>query len=125
MWVPLVENNEFENEGADYFIKKHIDRLLTADPLIDTIVLGCTHYPLLQVKIRRYLASNIRIVSQGDIVAQRLADYLVRHPEIADRCSQQARRDFYTTEKPDIFDRSATLFYGREIQSRQRICDAG
>jgi glutamate racemase len=121
MWVPLIENHEFDNEGADYFIKKHIDRLMTADPLIDTIVLGCTHYPLLQEKIRRTLASDIRVVSQGEIVAQRLSDYLVRHSEIAARCSREGRRDFYTTEKAEIFDRSATLFYGKEIRSRQKI----
>lgn len=120
MWVSLVENNEFDGDGADYFVKQHIDRLLATDPQIDTVVLGCTHYPLLMTKIRRYLADDIQIISQGEIVAQRLEDYLRRHPEIADRCSQQGRRIFYTSEKADIFDRSAAIFYGREIRCLQR-----
>ncbi len=117
MWVPLVEYNEFDTDGADYFVRQHTDRLLAADPRIDTIVLGCTHYPLLQRKISRHLAPGILIVSQGEIVARRLVDYLDRHPEIAGRCSRQGRRDFYTSETADVFDRSATLFYGREIHS--------
>jgi glutamate racemase len=118
MWVPLVENNEFNSEGADYFIKKHIDRLLATDRNIDTVVLGCTHYPLLQRKISNFLPDDILLVSQGEIVAKRLADYLDRHPEIAARCSQQGRRDFYTTETAEVFDRLATIFYGREIRCR-------
>jgi glutamate racemase len=118
MWVSLIENNEFDNEGADYFIKKHVNRLLAADRRIDTVILGCTHYPLIQQKIRRHLSADIQLISQGDIVAKRLADYLVRHPEIAARCTQQARRDFYTSETAEIFDRSAAIFYGREIHSR-------
>ena len=116
MWVPLVENDEFNGDGADYFVKQHIDRIMSADPLIDTIVLGCTHYPLLQKKIARHLSPGIHVVSQGAIVAESLADYLNRHPEIRDKCSRQGRRDFYTTEKADFFDPSATLFYGREIR---------
>ena len=119
MWVPLVENDEFRSDGADYFVKRHIDRILSADPLIDTIVLGCTHYPLLQQKICRYLTPGIQVVSQGAIVANSLADYLNRHPEINDRCSRRRRRDFYTTEKADFFDPSAALFYGREIRCRE------
>jgi len=120
MWVPLVENSEFDCDGADYFIKRHIDQLLAADRHIDTVVLGCTHYPLLMPKIKRYLPANIRIISQGEIVAQSLADYLNRHAEIAGRCSQQGRRDFYTSEKADIFDRSAAIFYGREVHCSQK-----
>jgi glutamate racemase len=121
MWVPLVENDEFNSDGADYFVKKYIDRLLAADPRIDTIVLGCTHYPLLEHKIVSYLSPGISLVSQGAIVAERLADYLSRHPEIAERCSRQGRRDFYTSEKADLFDRLATLFYGREIRCREKL----
>jgi glutamate racemase len=120
MWVPLVEFNEFNGDGADYFVKQHIDRLLAADPHIDTIILGCTHYPLLRQKIRRYLPAGIRIVPEGEIVAKRLGDYLSRHPEIACRCSKSGRRDFYTSENPDVFDQSATLFYGRDIHCRQK-----
>ncbi len=123
MWVPLVEYNESDSAGADYFVKQHIDRLLAADRDIDTIILGCTHYPLLKRKILRYLSPDILIVSQGEIVAKSLADYLGRHPEIAGRCSQQGRRDFYTSEKADAFDRSARLFYGREIHCRQKTGD--
>jgi glutamate racemase len=120
MWVPLVENNEFDGDGADYFVRQHIDRLLAADQLIDTVVLGCTHYPLLEQKISRYLSAGITVVSQGAIVAQSLAEYLLRHPEIAARCSTQGRRDFYTSETPDAFERSAILFYGKPVQCRQK-----
>lgn len=116
MWVPLVENNEFAGGGADYFVRQHIDRLLAADPQIDTVVLGCTHYPLLQEKIIRYLPPGIMVVSQGEIVAKSLASYLTRHPEIDSQCSKAGRREFCTTEKAEFFDRSATLFYGREIR---------
>jgi glutamate racemase len=119
MWVPLVENNEFESDGADYFIRQHINRLLAADRMIDTMILGCTHYPLLQEKIKRYLPSGIEVVSQGAIVAGRLHDYLKRHPEIETQCSRHERRDFFTTEKAELFDQSATLFYGREVRSRE------
>jgi glutamate racemase len=119
MWVPLVENNESGGEGADYFVRRHIARLTARDPLIDTIVLGCTHYPLLQEKIARYLPPGIEIVSQGSIVAESLVDYLERHPEISPQCSRGGRREFYTSEKADAFDRPATLFYGREIRCRE------
>lgn len=120
MWVPLVENNEYNSDGADYFVRQHLDRLFAADPRIDTIVLGCTHYPLLKHKIRACLPPGISMVSQGAIVAERMADYLNRHPEIANRCSRRGRRDFYTSEKAEIFDRLATLFYGREIRCREK-----
>jgi glutamate racemase len=120
MWVPLVENREFESDGADFFIKQHIDRILTADPLIDTLILGCTHYPLLQHKIRGYLSPDITLVSQGAIVARSLQDYLSRHPEIAHQCSRQGRRDFFTTEKAEVFNQSALLFYGRQIFCREK-----
>jgi glutamate racemase len=118
IWVPLIENDEFDNDGADYFIKKHVDRLLAADRRIDTVILGCTHYPLIQHKIRRRLAPEIQLISQGEIVAMRLFDYLGRHPEIAGCCTQQARRDFYTSETAEMFDRSAAIFYDRPIHSR-------
>ena len=120
IWVPLIENNEFDNPAADNFIRKHVDRLLAADGLIDVIVLGCTHYPLIQEKIAACLPSGIRLVAQGEIVAGRLADYLARHPEISSRCSRQGRRDFYTSESPEFFDRTAPLFYGGTIQSLRR-----
>jgi glutamate racemase len=119
MWVPLVEYNEFEGEGANYFIKQHIRRLFEADRLIDTVILGCTHYPLLEKKIRKYLPAGISIISQGPIVAESLAAYLQRHPEIESSCSRQGRRDFYTSEKAQIFDKLAMPFYGKEIRCRE------
>lgn len=119
MWVPLVENDEFNTDGADYFVRQHIDRILAADPLIDTLILGCTHYPLLQEKIRAFLPPGIQIVSQGTIVARSLADYLRRHPEIESRCSKRGRRDFFSSESAEVFDRSATIFYGREVRCRE------
>jgi glutamate racemase len=119
MWVPLVENNEFESEGADYFVQQHIRRLLEAAPLIDTIILGCTHYPLLEKKIRKYLPEAISIISQGPIIAESLAAYLQRHPEIENCCSRQCRRLFYTSEKAQIFDKLAGIFYGKDICCRE------
>jgi glutamate racemase len=116
MWVPLIENNEAQSDGADYFVRKHVDRLCTTDPAIDTVILGCTHYPLLMAKIRHYLPQNIRIVSQGAIVAESLSRYLLRHPEIEKNCSKNSLRLFYTTEKADIFERSAAIFYGSAIR---------
>ncbi|MCL2878144.1 MAG: glutamate racemase [Acidobacteria bacterium] len=120
IWVPLIENNEFDNPAADYFIRKHVNRLLAADHMIDAVILGCTHYPLIQEKIAVCLPSGVRLVAQGEIVALRLADYLERHPEISSRCSRQGRRDFYTSESPEFFDRTAPLFYGGPVQSRRR-----
>jgi glutamate racemase len=120
IWTSLVENNEFDNPAADYFIRKHANRLLAADPLIDVVVLGCTHYPLIQEKIAACLPSGVRVVAQGEIVARRLSDYLERHKEISSRCSQQGRRDFYTSESPEFFDSAASLFYGKPVRSRRR-----
>ena len=123
MWVPIVENNECDSEGAHYFVKKHIDRLLAADQYTDAIILGCTHYPLLQKQICRYLPDGISLVSQGEIVAKRLADYLNRHTDLADRCSKRRRRDFFSSEKPEVFERSAAYFYGKEISCRKKTGD--
>jgi glutamate racemase len=120
MWVPLVENNEIESDGADFFVQRHIDRILAADPLIDTLILGCTHYPLLEHKIRRCLAPDITLVSQGRIVARSLLDYLRRHPDMATQCSRKGRRDFFTTEKAEVFDQAAALFYGQPIRCREK-----
>lgn len=120
MWVPIVENNECGSEGADYFVRQHVERLLAADQYIDTIILGCTHYPILQENIGRYLSPGISLVSQGEIVARSLADYLKRHLDIAGCCSRQGRRDFYSSEKPEVFNRSAAFFYGKEIRCREK-----
>jgi glutamate racemase len=118
MWAPLIENNEHTGPGADYFVEKDIRALLAQADCIDTVVLGCTHYPLLLEKIRRYMPSEITLVVQGRLVADRLADYLRRHPEIDSHCSKGGQRTFYTTETPDVFDEKAGLFYGQPVQSR-------
>lgn len=118
MWVPLVENNEFENEGADYFIQKNINSLLSKDDKIDTIILGCTHYPLLINKIKKYLPSHITLLFQGEIVASSLADYLKRHAELEQKCSKGGSINFYTTDAPENFDKAASLFFGKTVQSK-------
>ncbi|MXV15399.1 glutamate racemase [Hufsiella ginkgonis] len=117
MWVPLVENNEHQSPGADYFIKQGLDNLLEQSPDIDVIILGCTHYPLLINKIREYVPENTRILSQGAIVAERLEDYLLRHPEMAARCSKNGSQSFFTTESATDFDRHAAIFFGKEVRS--------
>lgn len=114
MWVPLVENNEFHTPGADYFVQQHIEHLLNNDPLIDTIILGCTHYPLLLEKIKKYTPAHIRIIAQGEYVAQSLQDYLHRHTEIDERCTRNGTCRFFTTESKDKFQESASLFLREE-----------
>ena len=117
MWVPLIENNEFNNEGADFFIQKNIDTLLLKDKEIDTIILGCTHYPLLSSKIKKYLPQHITLLSQGKIVEASLMDYLKRHSEIEQKCSKGGNITFYTTDSAENFDQSASVFYGANVQS--------
>ena len=117
MWVPLVENGEYNSPGADYFVKQHIDRLMAKAPNIDTLLLACTHYPLLIGKIRQYAPGNATILSQGSIVANSLADYLNRHPELSMQISQHGQHQFLTTDSTDDFDRKATVFYGEAVQS--------
>jgi glutamate racemase len=117
MWVPLVENNEHTGMGADFFIKKNLDNLLFRSQDIDTILLACTHYPLLINKIKQVLPEKITILSQGFIVAKSLKDYLERHPEIAATCSRKGQRTFYTTDATEIFDIQASAFFGQEISS--------
>lgn len=121
MWVPLVEYNEFTGEGADYFIKKDIEGLLSQDPDIDTIILGCTHYPLLWEKIRKYTPSHIHLISQGDYVAKSLKDYLERHPEMDVRCTKKGSCRFLTTESVEKFEESAVIFLGQEKVAVQHI----
>ncbi|MEO6229977.1 MAG: glutamate racemase [Ferruginibacter sp.] len=117
MWVPLVENNEYNSEGADYFIEKHINNLLTNSTDIDTVLLACTHYPLLINKIKKYLPANTTVLSQGVIVADSLQDYLNRHPKIANKCSQNGNLSFFTTDATDDFDAKAAIFYGKPVKS--------
>ena len=118
MWVPLVENNEHHSPGADYFVKKHIDQLLQQSPDIDTIILACTHYPLLMDKIREFLPASVQLVSQGHIVAHSLADYLQRHPEIEQLCSKGGHKKYFTTESVTDFNKKAAIFLGREVESQ-------
>lgn len=115
MWVPLVENNEAENEGTDYFIRKYINELLAKDKQIDTVILGCTHYPLLLPKIQQYMPDGITTVTQGELVADSLKDYLERHPEIASKCTQNGKCIYCTTEAEDKFIESASTFLNEEI----------
>lgn len=117
IWVPLIENNEFENEGADYFIKKHLNQLIIQSPQIDTILLGCTHYPLLKQKIKALLPAGINLLSQGEIVANSLTQYLKNHQELESLCSKSGKTAFYTTDSTEIFDKQAELFYGKKLKS--------
>lgn len=110
MWVPLVENREALNPGADYFVKQEINRLFSKQPNIDTVILGCTHYPLLLDKIKKYTPPTAQVVTQGEIVAESLIDYLKRHPEIDLRCSKNNTCKYLTTENPDRFADMASLF---------------
>jgi len=109
-WVALVEYNEADSPGADYFVKKRIDQLMQADPDIDTIILGCTHYPLLMPKIEKYKPRGVRIVAQGDYVAESLKDYFLRHPEKEQLCSMGGRCRYLTTENAQKFKESAQIF---------------
>lgn len=115
MWVPLIENNDFDNEGADFFIRRHINNLLALSSKIDTIILACTHYPIIIEKIRKFTPEHITILSQGGIVASSLKEYLARHPEIDARCAKKKKIDFFTTDLPETFNTSATLFFGQPV----------
>ena len=119
MWVPLVENNEATGDGADFFIRKNLNSLLGKDPQIDAIILGCTHYPLLLPKINQYVPQGVQIITQGEFVAVSLQDYLKRHPEIADKCTQNGVTHFYTTEAEEKFSESAKLFLNEEIEVKR------
>jgi glutamate racemase len=118
MWVPLIENNEHNSEGADYFVKEYVNDLMQQSGSIDTVLLGCTHYPLLQKKIQQYLPANVNLLSQGKIVADSLADYLDRHPEMKQRLSKTGKKQFFTTDSAEDFDKHASLFYGESVQAK-------
>jgi glutamate racemase len=118
MWVPLVENNEHLGTGADYFIKKNIHNIFEKGEKIDVILLACTHYPLLKQKIEEYLPVDVKLLSQGEIVAESLVDYLFRHPEIDLQCSKKGQRSFYTTDSIDDFDNHGSIFYGEPVHSK-------
>ena len=115
-WVPLVEYNEANSPGADYFVKKRIDQLMQLDPQIDAVILGCTHYPLLMPKILKYMPQGVHIIAQGEYVAGALADYLKRHPEMEQKCSRGGTTRYLTTENPDTFREHAQIFLHEEVQ---------
>lgn len=115
MWVSLVENNESQDEGADYFIRKYIDQLLSKDPQIDTVILGCTHFPILLPKIRQYIPDHISVIAQGEYVAESLKDYLKRHLEMDAKCTKNGNCQFYTTEAEEKFSESASTFLKQQI----------
>jgi glutamate racemase len=118
MWVPLVENNEHQGHGADFFIKRNLHNIFEKGETIDVLLLACTHYPLLNEKIREYLPVAVKLLSQGEIVANSLAEYLRRHPEMESRCSKKGGREFYTTDSTEDFDNHATIFFGEAVQSK-------
>lgn len=115
MWVPLIENNEYQSKGARFFVEADLQQLLATDPQIDTLLLGCTHYPLLEPMIRQCLPPQVQLVSQSTLVAESLANYLQRHPEMEQRLAQYGKRGFYTTDEPADFNAHAQLFYGQPI----------
>ena len=115
-WVPLVEYNEADSPGADYFVKKRIDEIMRKDPKIDAIILGCTHYPILMPKILKFLPAGVRIVPQGEYVAESLKHYLERHPQIEQRCSKGAKVHYLTTENPTKFKESAQIFLHEPVE---------
>jgi len=125
IWVPLIENNEHENEGAEYFIRRHADGLMAKDQDIDTILLACTHYPLLENKLKEFLPESVKLISQGMIVAESLKDYLGRHPELAEKCSKNGERQFFTTDSPEDFDQHSLNFYGSPVKSAHLSLNAG
>ena len=121
IWVPLVEMNEFASDGADFFVKRHIDNLLARDSRIDTIILGCTHYPILLDKIRKYVPQEITVLTQGSAVASSLKEYLNRHPEMDSMCTKGGTSKFFTTESDGKFGNQASLFLNRHIEVETAI----
>ncbi len=118
MLVPLIENREYDTEGAEFFIKKYLKNLLTKSDKIDTVLLACTHYPLVHDKFKQFLPNNVTVISQGDIVAESLTDYLNRHPEIEEKLRKNSKILFYTTDSAEDFDNQASIFYGQPVSSQ-------
>lgn len=119
IWVPLVENNEVDSPGTDYFVEKNIRNLLSADPEIDSIVLACTHYPLLLPAIRKFVPEGVKILEQGKVVSASLVEYLKRHPEMDQRCSKSGIIKYYSTESIEVFEKNATTFIGKDIKGEK------
>jgi glutamate racemase len=115
IWVPLVENGESDSEGADFFIRRHVENLFAKDPEIDTILLGCTHYPILYDKIRKYVPQNVKIIAQGEYVASSLKCYLERHPEIDAKCTKNGSCRYLTTESVETFLPNASIFMKGDV----------
>ena len=115
LWVPIIENNEADSPGADYFVKKRIDHIMRLDPKIDALILGCTHYPILMPKIMKYVPNGVRIVPQSEYVADSLKDYLRRHPEMDKMCTKGATARYYTTESAGKFKENARIFLPDDI----------
>lgn len=121
IWVPLVENNELDSPGTDYFVSKNIRNLLNEDPAIDAIILACTHYPLLLPVIRQFVPETVQLLEQGKVVSSKLVEYLKMHPEMDRKCSKRGTVKYYTTENVEVFDRNATTFIGKPISSEKLI----
>ena len=118
LWVPLIENGEYDQPGADYFVKLYLDEVMAQSPAIDTILLACTHYPIIQDKIEAQLPAHVKVIGQGDIVAKSLVDYLHRHPEMENRLSKNGTNQFYTTTDDTAdFDHHASLFFSQPVKS--------
>ncbi|WP_121809157.1 glutamate racemase [Mucilaginibacter kameinonensis] len=118
LWVPLIENGEYDKPGADFFVQLYLDQIMAQSSNIDTILLACTHYPIIQDKIKAYLPEGINVVGQGDIVAKSLVDYLNRHPEIEQKISRDGESKFYTTTDDTAdFDHHASLFFSAPVKS--------
>ena len=118
LWVPLVENGEYASEGAAFFVKQNLDNLFQKDPEIDTLILGCTHYPLLLPLIRRFVPRGVRIISQGEYVSESLSSYLTRHPEMAEHCSRNGKCSYLTTESTDKFEENASVFVKHPVKAK-------
>lgn len=118
LWVPFIENGEYKGDGADYYIRKDLEELFARDKNIDTVLLACTHYPLLQAKIRKYLPEGVQLISQGPIVADSLADYLQRHASLEQLLSKGGLKSFYTTDAVSDFEEHATNFFGEAVKAK-------
>lgn len=119
LWVPLVENNAFKSEGGEYFIKENVKSILSKDSKIDTLILGCTHYPILMEQIIKFVPDSVKVIAQGEIVADKLVDYLQKHSKMADKCSKNGVVKYYTTENPRSFEETASLFLDEKIVAEQ------
>jgi len=121
MWVPLVEDNEFNTPGGEFFIRQNIESVLSKDSELDTLILGCTHYPILLEQIRKFVPNSVKVIAQGEIVAKKLAEYLKRHLDMADKCSMNGITMYYTTENPRSFEEKASLFLDEKIVAEQMV----